>query len=113
MSRKKSNHRADQGDEEIKSKGHDNENQTTIENARSGFVGSAHERVRGLVVSAGELLMNGPLNAIKPLSNLNVVIPADIKQHESPPTSAVDQKFYGDLCSTRSCLDLKVCDCPV
>ena len=91
MTREKPNDRADEGDEEIKSKGHDNEHQTTIENVRSGFVGREHERIRRLVMTAGELLMKGPLNTIKPLSNLNVVITADVEQHESPPTNALDQ----------------------
>ena len=45
----------------------------------------------GNVMGAGELLMNRPLNAIKPLSNLNVVVTADVEQHESPPTRALDQ----------------------
>ena len=97
MSGEKSNHRANESNEEIKSKHHDNERQTTVENVRSRFVLRQHERIRGLVMTAGKLLMKRPLNTIKPLSNLNVVIAADVEQHKSPPTSTLDQKFYGHL----------------
>src|SRR6266481_567311 len=85
MSREKPNQRANEG--------HDNEHQTPIENVRSGFVLRQHERIRRLVMTAGELLMKRPLNTIEPFSNMNVVITADVKQHESPPASALDQQF--------------------
>src|SRR6266478_9345398 len=95
MSREKPNQRENESNEEIESKGHANEHQTPIENVRSGFVLRQHERIRRLVMTAGELLMKRPLNAIKPLSNLNVVVTADVEQYVSPPTSPLDQEFHG------------------
>src|SRR6266404_2782817 len=95
MSREKPNQRANESNEEIESKGHDNEHQTPIENVRSGFVLRQHERIRRLVMTAGELLMKRPLNTIEPFSNLNVVITADVEQHETAPARALDQKFHG------------------
>ena len=91
MTSEEADYRADEHHQKIKRNHYGNEQQTTIEDAGRGLLLCEDERIRGLVMGAGELLMNRPLNAIKPLSNLNVVVTADVEQHESPPTRALDQ----------------------
>src|SRR5207244_5869968 len=95
MTSEKSHDRADERHQKIQSKHHGNQQQTTIEDAGSGLLLCEHERIRRFVMCTGELLMNGPLNAIKPLSNLNVVVTADVEQHEPSGAGALDQKFDG------------------
>ena len=70
----KTNHRANESNEEVKTKHRDDEHETTVEDVRRRFVLCQHQRISRFVTRAGEPLMNGPLNAVKPLTNLNVVI---------------------------------------
>src|SRR5215831_1678720 len=83
------NNRADNIDYEPKSKHRDNEYQTTIENTGAISVGRRNRR-RSLNLTASEPLMDRGLNSFEPLANLNVVVAADVPQHEPGATGPFD-----------------------